>query len=384
MIALAFISSLLLLAYAALIIYYHKGWKSLPELIPHTTNAAGQPNPNIKVTVIIPARNEAAAIRQCIESYLQQDYPPHLRECIVVDDFSEDATADIVREYAKNGVQLVELRAILSPRHINSYKKKAIETGIQHASGELIITTDADCILPPQWISEHVRYQQQNGLMLVAAPVRIHPVNSWLAQFQALDFLSLQGITGASHSRGLHAMCNGANLSYTKAAFTAVNGFAGVDDLASGDDMFLMQKITARFPGKTGYLKSRAAIVDTAPMPSWREFFRQRIRWASKARAYTEWSIQLVLALVYMVNLLLLGILIATIFFPEYWWCSVGLLLIKILIEWPFMFSVGRFFGLGKLVIIFPLFQPAHIIYTVIAGTFGQFGSYQWKGREVR
>lgn len=380
MLLLAIISAVLLLMYAWLIGYYHRAWKQLPlqDKIPEHTVF------NTLVTVIIPARNEAGNIRACIESYLQQDYPPHLRECIIVDDFSKDATAEIVLEYAAFGVKLIQLEKVLPNQPLNAYKKKAIETAVSDASGELLLTTDADCLLPASWISQHVYFQQRNKLVFVAAPVRISPSQHWLTNFQALDFISLQGITGASHQKGLHAMCNGANLSYTREAFLAVNGFSGIDHLASGDDMFLMQKIAARYPNRTGFLKSERAIVQTAPMPDIQQFLQQRIRWASKATAYKEWSIKLILALVYSLNLLLLVMLVACLLQPGWWLIGWGLVSLKALIEWPFMYSVGAFFSASRLVAYFPLYQPLHIVYTVAAGAFGQIGTYHWKDRKVR
>src|ERR1700741_4803978 len=103
-----------------------------------------------------------------------------------------------------------------------------------------------------------------------------------------MDFLVLQGITGASVTKKIHSMCNGANLAYEKKIFYEVNGFAGIDHIASGDDMLLMHKIAKIYPGRIGYLKSTEAIVNTQPMATWPDFFNQRIRWASKATHYND------------------------------------------------------------------------------------------------
>jgi cellulose synthase/poly-beta-1,6-N-acetylglucosamine synthase-like glycosyltransferase len=377
---LAIITILLLVVYAALIAFYFHNWNAITGLDEIPENF----KPSIPVSVLIPARNEAANIRACLESYLQQNYPVGLRECIVIDDHSEDNTALIVEEYANKGIKLIRLSDKLPKQTINSYKKKALETGIAEASGKLILTTDADCLLPPEWIQQHVFYQQKTGACFISGPVKISRGTSWLTNFQALDFISLQGITGASISRGFHAMSNGANLSYLKSAFLEVNGFEGIDQLASGDDMLLHQKIAARFPGKSAYLKSKKAIVETAAMPDIKSFLQQRVRWASKARFYQESRLKWILLIVYLLNLLLLILLIGGFFLPEIWWIAFPAFIIKIMVEWPFMIGVGDFFGYSRLVTSFPFYQPLHIIYTVAAGTFGQFGSYQWKGRNVR
>ena len=72
-----------------------------------------------------------------------------------------------------------------------------------------------------------------------------------------MDFMVLQGITGAVVYKNNLSMCNGANLAYEKKAFYEVNGFAGIDHIASGDDMLLMHKIWKKYPDRVHYLKSK-------------------------------------------------------------------------------------------------------------------------------
>lgn len=193
-------------------------------------------------------------------------------------------------------------------------------------------------------------------------------------------------------------MCNGANLAYTKKAFEQVNGFKGIDNIASGDDMLLMHKIYLQNPQKVFFIKSQELIVQTAPMHTVKDFFNQRIRWASKADSYDDKRIFAVLLMVYFFNLLLVVLPLVSLFnntvvsfhlYPfsitasliEYW---LFLIISKTIIELLFLFSVARFFKQTSLLWLFPIMQPFHIVYTVIAGWLGKFGSYQWKGRKVK
>ncbi len=116
--------------------------------------------------------------------------------------------------------------------------------------------------------------------------------------------MSLQGITAASVNKGFHSMCNGANLAYKKSMFQQVKGFAGIDNIASGDDMLLMHKIYKQDAAGVKFLLSQQVIVQTEAMKDWKSFFNQRIRWASKADSYQDKRIFWVLALVYCLNLL--------------------------------------------------------------------------------
>ena len=189
-------------------------------------------------------------------------------------------------------------------------------------------------------------------------------------------------------------MCNGANLAYTKTAFNAVQGFKGIDAIASGDDMLLMHKIYKQFPNKVLFLKSADVIVQTQPVSSLAAFFNQRIRWASKADKYDDKRIFAVLVVVYLFNVMMLGMpfiaviknVQCSIFNTQYsiWQLWLALLALKTVIELCFLLPVAKFFGVQKLLWWFPLMQPFHILYTVIAGWLGKFGSYKWKGRKVK
>jgi len=145
-----------------------------------------------------------------------------------------------------------------------------------------------------------------------------------------------------------------------------------------------MHKIWKAHPDKVHYLKSKEAIVSTQPMKTWKDFFNQRIRWASKARHYSDKSIILVLLLVYLFNLSFLALAIAGFFCHHYWIYLGGLWLAKTIIEFPFVYSVSSFFSKQFLMKYFFFFQPLHIFYTIVSGLFGQFGKYEWKGRRVR
>ena len=105
--------------------------------------------PRVFITVVIPARNEEKKIGACLDSMKAQTYPTHLFEVIVADDFSTDNTTGIVASFPGGNTRCIQLKDFIKEGSINSYKKKAIELAIDEAKGDLIVTTDADCIVPP-------------------------------------------------------------------------------------------------------------------------------------------------------------------------------------------------------------------------------------------
>jgi cellulose synthase/poly-beta-1,6-N-acetylglucosamine synthase-like glycosyltransferase len=363
-----------LLLYAGLIFFYWEAWKKLNFYNVEPTNDYRF------LSVIVPARNEEKNITALFNTLSQQTYPDEFFEIIVVDDYSTDSTAERVKSFNPPNLLLIQPEAS-SPF---SSKKKAIEAGIKTAKGELIITTDADCIPTKNWLQTINNFYVKKDAAFIAAPVKFSYNNSMVQVFQTLDFLTLQGITAASVSANFHTMCNGANLAYKKEAFQQVNGFEGIDKVATGDDMLLMYKIWKKHPGKTFYLKNKDAIVSTKPMFTWKDFFMQRKRWASKTLVYDDYRIIAVLSFVYLLNCSFIALLIASLFNSFYWWYTFGFWVLKTIIELPFVYSVAKFYNERKLVKFLFFFQPLHIFYTVFVGLLSQFGKYEWKGRKTK
>ncbi len=342
--------------------------------------------PALKFSVIIPARDEEQIIASCLQSVLKQNYPADLFEVIVIDDHSTDNTAAIVQTLQKQyaNLCLIRLEKLLHGKQFNSYKKKAIENAIAHSSGDWIVTTDADCIVPPGWLNTFNAFINNRNSVLVAAPVKFINVGSFVSVFQCLDFITLQGITAAAVHHNFHSMCNGANLTYSKKVFIEVGGFAGIDNIASGDDMLLMHKIYKKHPTQVNFLLTSNSVVETLPMPTWEAFFNQRIRWASKADKYDDRRIFWVLVFVYVFNLSFIIVPVLSIWFSGLLLFWLAMLVAKTLIELRFIYPVALFFKQQKLLWWFAVMQPVHILYTVCAGWLGKFGKYTWKGRIVK
>lgn len=382
---LAIVAILIFSAYAWLIIYYRESWLKIPV---QDEELASIDTLHTTISVIIPARNEEKNIQDCLQSLACQAYPKHLFEVMVIDDHSTDATAEITKSFNQN-ISLIPLIDFAKGEDINSYKKKAIEVAISKARGELIVTTDADCVTPTGWLQTIAAFYEKHRPAFIAAPVGysvpyLKKEKSFLKIFQSLDFMTLQGITGAAVYKKFHTMCNGANLAYEKKAFYEVQGFKGIDTIASGDDMLLMDKIYHKYPDRVLFLKSEKAIVETKPVNTINDFFQQRIRWASKSDKYKDKKITAILMFVYTFNLWLLVLGIFSFFSRAAFYLFIGSFFAKIVCELFFLYPVAKFFKKEKMLWWFPLAQPFHIVYVLIAGWLGKFGSYKWKERKVR
>jgi len=373
--------------YVGIMFAYIHGWQAMPEWALPTGY-----EPENRVTVVIAARNEAGNILDCLNSILNGAYPAKLLQIIVVDDFSDDETAGLVAGYISKkahhspDIQLLQLEKSLPPeRRFRANKKKAIELAVAQASGSIIVSTDADCWVPTDWLMLLVsRFEAQPKLAILAAPVVIHRERNVLQRFQSLDFLGMMGITAAGIQLGWHRMGNGANLSYRKDAFLAVDGYAGNEQIASGDDMFLMQKMAERWPGCVGFLKNSQAAVRTEAMPNWSGFWQQRLRWGSKNAGMREWPIRLILLAVWMfcMGIWVSGLLCLLGYFS--WQVLVFQVFAKMFGDWLLLKEMCGYFGRRDLM---RWFLPSFLIHTGYIAFAGlgslMFEKYRWKGREV-
>ena len=371
-----YIAVALLFLYGILFQFYHSWWTA----IPHFTDTG---IPATSISIIIPARNEEDNIAACIHSICQQQYPAHLLQIIVIDDNSVDKTFPIAQNIFYEGIEKICIQLPHAPNN-QAPKKRAIESGIGLARGTLIVTTDADCVADPLWLAQIALFYEQTGKVFIAAPVKIKTGASLLSKFQALDFLTMQGITGAAVFKRFHNMCNGANLAYEKKVFYETGGFSGIDSIASGDDMLLMAKIAKQYPAQVGFIKSADAIVTTLPAAAWGAFFQQRIRWASKATHYQQPAIFFVLLLVYLTNLMIFCFLLMGAFQKFAFILFFLLCVAKFFIEFFFVREVAGFFRQKELLPWLLLLQPLHIVYIVVSGFLGQFKTYEWKGRKLK
>lgn len=370
------ITALLSLYYGYVVLTLFKGWKQLPDYKISKTHHF-----KTSVSVLIAARNEERNIARTIDCILNQDFPKELMEVIIVNDHSTDRTAEIIASYAGQGVKLLRMD---EREKLNSYKKKAISEAIANAKGELMVATDADCVMGPNWLKAIVGLYEEKKYKLISSPVVYHEEKSYFEKLQTLEFLYLIGLGAASIGLRKPSTCNGANLAYQREVFYELGGFNGIDDLASGDDELFLHKVAQKYPAGIGFCKSRDAVVYTEAKENLKEFIRQRKRWASKSTKYKNKKIVLLGILIWTFNLVVLLSAILGAFFPGMIFCFLGAMLIKIAVELLFLMPITAFASRSTLLINLPVLSFMHIFYIIYIGIAGNTGKYYWKGRKVK
>lgn len=358
-----------ILIYALIILAFVYGWVRIKKFKPY--NIEQFPH----VSIVVACRNEEGNIKQLLESLSEQCYPKEKTEIILVDDHSEDQTVKIIRNF-----QGLNIRLLILPEDLSG-KKDALRFGINSSTSEISITTDADCTMGKNWLTSMVSYYSEYKPKLIVAPVVLYPLKNLFQKLQSLEFMSLIG-SGAG-AIGIHRpiMCNGANLLFEKSIY---ENALFENKYASGDDIFLLLSAKKQHRQEIHFLKSTDAIVFTKPAQTLMEFFRQRIRWTSKSKAYRDFDIIFIALLIALSNLMLAFTLIASAFNPEFISVFLSGIFIKSIADIALLVPVTRFLKYPQLMWWFAPLQilyPFYIVFTAIAGIFGKF---TWKNRSLR
>ncbi|SNR80811.1 glycosyltransferase family 2 protein [Lutibacter flavus] len=363
--------------YAALIIFFIIGFDKIETI--KNKNIA----PKNTFSIIIPFRNEAHNIPNLLKSLSLINYPKNLFEILLVNDASKDDYNSIIEHYKLHNPTL-KLIQIENERTTNSPKKDAINSAIKIANRDWIITTDADCEVPKNWLFIFNQFIEEKKPLFISAPVKFKTKKGLLFHFQNLNFISLIGSTIGGFGIKKPFMCNGANLCYHKNTFFELNGFEGNSAIASGDDIFLLEKMLQLLPEKVAYLKSNEATVKTSSEKTWKLFFNQQIRWASKTTAYTSSFSKIVAATVFLENLMLILLGILLIFQPSYWSVFLILLVLKTIVDLILIIKSTRFLKSNlslRYYLITCVFYPFYIAFISFSTL---FKTYQWKGRTFK
>lgn len=312
------LSALLLAGYLFIIFLFIKGWNKIPYFeIKSTIN-----NPN-KISVVVCCKNEARHLPALIEGLKAQSYKKF--EIIWVNDHSTDETLQIINASVRffEHVQIINSEA--------NGKKQALKAGIIAASGDLIVTTDADCLPGEYWLESILNFQQQHSADLIIAPVKFFHGSNLFTRLQQLEFATLVGTGMGAAGAGMPILCNAANMAFTKQAWLDSSADLHEEEI-SGDDVFLLLSIKKR-NRKIAVLKSREAMVVTGYKKSLKSFVNQRRRWASKSSKYTDWHILSTGFVVAGVNFLLFALFVLAFFMPGLWFVFLSVFIIKFMID---------------------------------------------------
>lgn len=364
-----------------LIFYIHFLFGIYTGLRKHSTNG-NKKLPGEFTSVLIPFRNESDNILLSLASIENQNYPKNKFEVIYINDSSKDDSLKKICNAEKSfNIKVISLPEDFLP---NAHKKRAVRYGIENCKGDIVVTTDADCIHRKEWLETLLRYYD-NETGFISGPVEFEYGKSLFEKVQRIEFAGLilagAGLIGINKP----AICNAANASYRKAAYKSVKGFDDNLNLSSGDDEILMQKIWKQGNYKIKFCMNRDAVVTSLPNKTFNEFYHQRKRWASKGLFYTNRFLILKLFLIFifyfsLVVQLLLGIFYSAVFLISF---SISFIM-KMVFEYLILKKGVKLLFNKKLLEIFILTEFIHIPYIIFFSIAGTFGNYKWKERKIK
>lgn len=355
--------------YLLVISNIYSSWQNLEECrIVNKTST-----PNTSFSIIISARNEENNIRTCLESITGMDYPGTLLDIIVVDDHSTDQTALIAREFQN-------IRVLTNPK---DGKKEAMKFGADQAKNKYLWFVDGDSALHKDAARLADAHIHQHHSSFIACPI-VYPAGKGLLNaFQVMDGVVNMAVTAAGIHHQKFYLANGANMLVEKEAFHGIEGFKGNDHLASGDDVFLIQRMASNDPSRVHYLKSRRMAAVTKEETSWSLFWNQRKRWATKTGAYTHKGLFYLQVSIFMVHATIVALFALGFFIPISFFVGLLVLFIKGMVDYLFIQNMTSFFGVSKVnkwfIPSFFMYFP-YIFFTAFHANFPS--RYEWKGRQ--
>lgn len=344
----------------------------------HLGNSIRNPLPS--VSILVSARNEEAGISKTLDSLMKQLYKGRW-DIWIADDRSTDRTPQILAEYAEKYPDRIHVVTISELAPGESAKKNAIAKLVAASEGEILLLTDADCIVQPTWIRAMIR-EFEPGIDFVAGHSYIElPTDrtNWLLNMQAVETMAYRIAGTGALAMGMPITSTGNNLAYRRSFFEEVHGFEGVSKIQSGDDDLLLQKLAREAPWKAHYSIDPEAFVTTQGKETLPELWEQRKRWASKTTYYAPKIVALLVAVFLFFCLISLGYVLSFFSFNIFLATLFGVL-VKLVGDSLVELRGLRIFQQKQL---FKWFLPVEIIhapFTVFAVLFGIAGHFKWKG----
>jgi len=308
------------------------------------------------VSVVVTARNEDKNILTCIESLDKLIYPEGKLEIIIVDDASTDATWSILNDFLKDKSIFKAIQLDENQSNKLKGKTRAMAEGIKIANGEIILTTDADCIVNPLWAKTIASYYVGNVGVVNGFTTQI--VKNSFSGMQAIDFVYLLFIAAGIINLGKPISCIGNNMSFRKKAYVETGGFENLP-FSVTEDFLLLNSIHKLKKYEVIYPLNRDSLVISKPASSFGELFNQKKRWAVGGIDTPPIGIGLMFWS-FLTNLFLL----LTPFFLSASWLYLAFF--KVAIDFFVLLPVHQRLGLQKNLKYFPVFQIYYIIYVLI------------------
>jgi len=324
------------------------------------------------VSVVVAARNEENNILSCLESLNILIYPDSKLEIIIVDDASTDNTSTTVSNFIQDKTRFQTIRLEDTESGKLRGKVRAMAAGIKLANSEIILTTDADCVVNPLWAKTIASYYVGNVGVVNGFTSQI--VKDSYSGMQAIDFIYLLFIAAGTINLGKPVSCIGNNMSFRKNVYEETGGFENLP-FSVTEDFLLLNSMHKLKKYEIIYMLNQDSLVISKPASNFRELFNQKKRWAVGGKDAPPLGIFLMLWS-FLTNLFLL---MTPIFLSTAW---LYLVFFKVAIDIFVLLPIHQRLGLQKNLKYFPVFQIYYILYVLVLPFVVLFNKkVKWKDR---
>ncbi len=372
------IITVLLLLFTA--IYIVSALYLLMQRHPRQVNAAAK----YKISVLLAVRNEENYLLKCLQSLSNQDYDQTLYDVFILDDNSDDNSAVIAQEFCKDKQNFHYTKIENRIAGLNG-KMNVLAQGLKEQNCDLILITDADCIIQPTWISAMASYfDEKTGLVSALtslAPMgEINPGSKekLFHKVQALDWFFLQAVARLSSNAGKPVTVLGNNFAFNLNAYQQTGGFEKIG-FSITEDYALLRAIEETEQWTIKHINDARAAIFSYPLDTFGEFFLQRLRWIKGGRSANVWAYFLMTT-----SFIAHFFILAAMFINPVNIFTILSLLSILLTDYLIIKSNIKQLGLNGLKVYFILFELFYIFYTLLFSLYFLFPvKVSWKGRKL-
>ena len=333
------------------------------------------------ISVIIAARNEDKHLSSLLDNLLKQDYPQDKFEIIIVNDRSTDKTDYILNNFSKKYSQIKYI-SIQDEIPGLVRKKRALTEGVNHAQGEVLLFTDADCRPGKFWLSSmNDVFSRGFDVVVGYSPLECQGKGfgkKIICMLKKLERLAMFTLSDGSIGWNWGITATGRNFAYKKNVFESINGFNGIGHIPSGDDDLFLQKISKSHSYKLGFVTHPDSYVPSIEKKSGSQTFQQEKRRGSKWRYYPA-LIKSVSLLAFIYLFLILITFILALAGVLTWKFFLIIFLSKSMFDFLILLRGATIFREYISLLVFPLVEVLYAPYFVMFGLLGTFGKYKWK-----
>lgn len=333
------------------------------------------------ISVIIAARNEEKHLAFLLDNLLKQEYPQDKCEFIIVNDRSTDKTDFILKNYSKKYSQIKyisiqdELLELVG-------KKRALTEGINHAQGEFLLFTDADCRPWKRWLSSmNEVFSRGFDVVVGYSPLKCKSKGfskKIICILKKLERLAMFTLSAGSIGWNWGITATGRNFAYKKEVFESINGFNGIGHIPSGDDDLFLQKISKSHSYKISFATHPDSYVPSIEQKSGSQTFQQEKRRGSKWRYYPALiKVISLVTFIFLLSLVVFFILACIGTIP--WRVFLIAFLSKSVFDLIILLRGAVMFHDFLPLTVFPFVEVLYAPYFVVFGLLGTFSKYKWK-----